>query len=182
MNLKKLAVMTMLLGALGFAGTTAAQAAPFHTLSCAEGYEPADDSMTDCVAIEDITATDETTAPDDTVDGCWVTEDGTDVCARTGVIEEPMPYGVDETPVPTPECSTAGPDVDSCIYIDSACTDVEACPEIMMNKMEDGITPISSILPGRDNSSYLIVLGLITAALGAVAIGLNRMEFGTKKK
>jgi hypothetical protein len=177
MNLKKLAVMTMMLGALGFAGTTAAQAAPFHALSCAEGYEPADGSMTDCVAIDDTSATDETTAPDDTVNGCWVTEDGTDVCARTGLVQEPMPYSVDETPVPASDCSDANA---PCLY--DACTDVEACPEIMMNKMDDGITPISANLPGKDNSSYLIVLGLITAALGAVAIGLNRMEFGTKKK
>ena len=177
MNLKRIAVLGLLLGALGFAGATTAQAAPFHELSCIKGYEPAEGSMTECVPIQDATT------PDDSVNGCWVNEDGIDVCARSGVVEDPMPTGVDETPVPAPmACTDVESDCVAKIYFDEPCTDPEACPEIMFSTS----TPVSGevkaydAMTTTDNSGYLLTLGLITALLGAVAILLSRREFSKK--
>ena len=171
MNLKKLAALTLLMSAICFTGATTAQAAPFHELSCITGYQPAEDSYTECVPIED------PTEPETAVDGCWITEDGTDVCARTGVVEEPMPIGIDETPVPIADC--LDPELPC---VDVGCTALEVCPEIMSSSgfVDDGSLKAYSNMSQKDNSDYLIVLGLITAVLGGVAIALNRREASKK--
>jgi len=181
MNLKKFAVLITLLGALGFGGATAAQAE--IVLDCIDGYEAvysADGNSGKCVAIED------TTPADDSVNGRWVTEDGTDVCARTGVVEEPTPTEIDLTPTPLPDCKDVPDCVVMCPNDGSGCVDLcpdaSNCDEIIPLNYSglERDTELVSLTLQKDNSSYLIVLGLITAGLGALAIFLSRRE--TSKK
>lgn len=168
MNLKKLAVMATIIGGMAFTGATAANAESQIIVDCVEGYEAVYNADQTSGSCEPIATTEDATS----VDGCWTNADGTDVCARTGVVQEPMPFSVDETPVPV--------DVNETPVPVTICSEPADCPEIMMDKMGDGPLRSIGLAQHSSNDSMLLILGLITAVLGAAAIVLNRMEFAKK--
>ena len=103
MKAKSFAVLALVAGGL-FLGSTAAMAEDIDVLPkpvCAENehIEYTEDGgyfcVNDLVAYSEVTDT----PPVDPVDGCWTTEDGTDVCAR-GFVTDETPQPIDEN------CST----------------------------------------------------------------------------
>lgn len=92
-------ISKVLIAAMFAAGFLTVSASPGMATSCAEGYKSItlENGMYSCEAEFEVNVDD--LRP---IDSCWTTEDGSEVCARGGMV--PIPATVDDTPVET-DCS-----------------------------------------------------------------------------
>lgn len=189
MNMKKIAVMSLLAGGLLFAGAQSATAED-ETNVCPDGYVlQYDDNGSANGCVVDVTTFDETDTSGDvtTTDGsCWVDDSGNNICARTYTAvpgEEPTP-----TPIPidglvvctdTTEQSTdtSGNEMTQC----------DNAPIMYDNVMQTGAVEDKSALTSltmktndSSSSNSLMIMGILVGLAGAGAIGLQTVK--AKKK
>jgi hypothetical protein len=117
------------------------------------------------------------------IDSCWTTEDGTDVCARGGMV--PTPDTGEELPgVPVDPsdclvsseaegqgwmaCPGSTEEGDGVAYL-------EDMPEDRSLMMQNGVAK-SAGTPDQTASSTLAAFGVLVAALGALGIGISRQK------
>ena len=189
MNMKKIAVLSLLAGGLIFAGAQTANAAD-DTNVCEDGYVMQYDDNGDATGcVVDATTFDvtDTSGDVDTTadDSCWVDDSGNNVCARTFTsvpAEEPTP-----TPIPidglvkcidTTEQSadTSGNEMTQC----------DNAPIMYDNIMqtsgvqEKALTSLPMATDTSDSSNTLLVMGILVGLAGAGAIGFQALK--AKKK
>jgi len=189
MKLQKFLIIGMLAAAFSGLSVGASQA-----LSCAEGFEPKDGGMVECVSIDSsaYTATDgEDVYPEvaaysedtPTVDenNCWTSTDADGnesyVCAR-GAVPLLGDFG-------------AGPGVSCTTVVDETGAELTACPDVLYSsgQVDENGVPImekrdidlisANGLAGpkaQDSSNLLAALGVLVAAAGAFGIGLSKQR------
>lgn len=190
MKLQKFLIIGMLAAAFSGLSVGASQA-----LSCAEGFEPKDGGMVECVSIDSsaYTAIDgEDVYPEvaaysedtPTVDenNCWTSTDADGnesyVCSRSAV---PLP-GSDFQDGSGVDCTTT---------VDETGAELTACPDVMYSsgQVDENGVPImekrdidlisANGLAGpkaQDSSNLLAALGVLVAAAGAFGIGLSKQR------
>lgn len=160
-------------------------------LDCAVGYSAEyseDGSSGSCEADAVAYTTEEGDVDVKPIDSCWVTEDGTNVCARGGMV--PMPAGTDGEPIDPTDCM---------LHIDAEGNEVVSCEDIVLydtpgedgslggdvdesvlkNDVDETLMFQSGVgTSGSDNSSSnaLAAFGVLVAALGALGIGISRQK------
>ncbi len=194
MKLQKFLIIGLLTAAFSGLSVGASQA-----LSCAEGFEPKDGGMIECVSIDPsaYTATDgEDVDPEVTMyseepptvdeNNCWTNTDSEGnesyVCSRSAV---PLP-GSDFQDGSGVGCTTT---------VDETGAELTACPGVMyssgqvdengvlvMEKRDLDLISANGIAgtKAQDNSNILAALGVLVAAAGAFGIGLSK-ERAAKK-
>jgi hypothetical protein len=123
------------------------------------------------------------------IDSCWETEDGTNVCARGGMV--PMPAnGEEETPIEPTDCMVTidaeGNELTACydaVPYDTTTEDGslggEVDESVLRNEVDETLMFQSGVAKsGSDNSSSnaLAAFGVLVAALGALGIGISRQK------
>lgn len=191
MKISKIAIAALF--AAGFITSSAAAGfadeKPQPVIDCMEGYTAVyseDGYSVSCEEDAAVYTTEEGVIDVKPIDSCWVTEDGTNVCARGGMV--PMPASTDETPVPPETCSVStdaeGNELTACydaVPYDTP-TDEESLggedkglvvDETLM--YQSGVAMSGS---GSDSSSSnaLAAFGVLVGALGALGIGISRQK------
>jgi hypothetical protein len=156
-------------------------------LDCAVGYSAVyseDGSFGSCEADAEVYVDDPRP-----IDSCWETEDGTNVCARGGMV--PMPAnGEEETPIEPTDCMVTidaeGNELTACydaVPYDTTTEDGslggEVDESVLRNEVDETLMFQSGVAKsGSDNSSSnaLAAFGVLVAALGALGIGISRQK------
>lgn len=178
MKISKIAIAALF--ALGFLTTAAT---PSMATSCAVGYTAIEleDGTYSCEAepqanVEDIKP----------IDSCWTTEDGVDVCARSGLA--PLPATNEDTPVDSADCSVTT-DVDG--VSSEVCN--KAVPYETSTEEDGGVgyvddAPVDESLMYENGvataaapadltvSNSVAIFGVLAGVLGAVAIAIKRRK------
>ncbi|NBW72799.1 MAG: hypothetical protein EBR26_00055 [Microbacteriaceae bacterium] len=175
MKAKNLALMALVAGSLlfGSANTALAEDKPLPVVDCAEGYEAvsSDDGYTVTCEPVTIDPTSQEVTPNE---GCWTTEDGTDVCARGFV------GSTDPEPV-VPKCETSiaddGTETTVCAYADEIAYSGLPVDEISANSDEikyksDMQRDLVLTAAGSTQDGTLPFLGMFFGLLGAAVLAL----------
>jgi hypothetical protein len=194
MKISKIAIAALF--AAGFITSSAAAGfadeKPQPVIDCMEGYTAVyseDGYSVSCEEDAVAYTTEEGDVDVKPIDSCWVTEDGTNVCARGGMV--PMPAnGEEEAPIDPTDCM---------LTIDAEGNEVGSCEEIVLydtpgedgslggdvdesllrNDVDETLMFQSGVgMSESDNSSSnaLAAFGVLVAALGALGIGISRQK------
>ena len=193
MKISKIAIAALF--AAGFITSSAAAGfadeKPQPVIDCMEGYTAVyseDGYSVSCEEDAVAYTTEEGDVDVKPIDSCWVTEDGTNVCARGGMV--PMPAGTDGEPIDPTDCM---------LHIDAEGNEVGSCEDIVLydtpgedgsiggdvdesvlkNDVDETLMFQSGVgTSGSDNSSSnaLAAFGVLVAALGALGIGISRQK------
>lgn len=148
MKLKKISVLTLLAGGLFFASTPAVFAADPAPDSC-DVTVSSDGTETACAIPSDTQV--------DPVGGCWVDDQGNDICAKSGIIQD------------SPN------DTDPVLVCGTETTDGVACTNPMYNTMEDSdvdLLAADGMTLTSSSTGLLTGLGVISSLIGALVIAL----------
>ncbi len=186
MNMKKIAVLSLLAGGLLFAGAQTANAAD-DTNVCDDGYVMQYDDNGDATGcVVDATTYDATETTDDVTatDGsCWEDKFGNNVCART---LGSLPI-VDPTPTPIPidglvkcvDTTEQGGDTTDQSGDMSQCDNAPIMYDNIMQTTgieEKTLTGLPLASGTSDSSNSLTIMGILVGLAGAGAIGFQTLR------
>lgn len=191
MKISKIAIAALF--AAGFITSSAAAGfadeKPQPVIDCMEGYTAVyseDGYSVSCEEDAAVYTTEEGVLDVKPIDACWVTEDGTNVCARGGMV--PMPASTDETPVPPETCSVStdaeGNELTACydaVPYDTPTDEESLGGEDKGMVVDETLMYQSGVaMPGSgsdsSSSNTLAAFGVLVGALGALGIGISRQK------